>query len=273
MSARVLLQLFSSMFCCVLSADASIVSRWSADDITGTTVHDSVGTNDGELVNGATTAPGVIGNAFSFDGTDDYMQIFDDASLKPAHLTVQFWFNSASTLNSSTDHVPLLAKLNSGDNFANTVRGYDFFYEDGRIRFGLANDRDPVNDHPVDVAAGTWHHVAGTFDGAEQKLYFDGLLVSTEANTVPIDYGSTASTILVGGAYIHSVFGPDQIFFQGRVDEIELYNHARSATEIAAAAIMPVPVPASFLIWTVLGGISLWVRQRRFSKYSLESAK
>ena len=51
-----------------------LVSWWDADAVSGTTASDIQDGNDGTLMNGATTAPGKVGDAFSFDGLDDYVE-------------------------------------------------------------------------------------------------------------------------------------------------------------------------------------------------------
>src|SRR5262249_44326855 len=53
---------------------------------------DIVGTNNGALLGGAlANAPGLNGSAFTFDGTNSYVQIPDAPELKPANLTIEAW--------------------------------------------------------------------------------------------------------------------------------------------------------------------------------------
>ena len=52
---------------------SGLVSWWPGDG----TAEDIVGGNHGTLLNGATFAPGVVGQAISFDGLDDYVEIGD----------------------------------------------------------------------------------------------------------------------------------------------------------------------------------------------------
>ena len=44
---------------------------------------DVIGPNDGTLQGGTTFAPGMVGQAFSFDGIDDHVLVPDDPSLNP----------------------------------------------------------------------------------------------------------------------------------------------------------------------------------------------
>ncbi len=55
---------------------SGMVSWWRGQD----DANDSVGTNHGTMMNGATFAPGKVGQAFSFDGVDDYVELPPTAS-------------------------------------------------------------------------------------------------------------------------------------------------------------------------------------------------
>src|SRR3712207_7149562 len=44
---------------------------------------DIQGGNNGTLQNGASFAPGLVGQAFSFDGVDDYVKTYDSQNLTP----------------------------------------------------------------------------------------------------------------------------------------------------------------------------------------------
>src|SRR5262245_23026803 len=60
---------------------------------------DIVGSNHGALLNGATFAPGLVGQALSFDGVDDQVLLpFQPvANLIRATFTIEFWANPGDT--------------------------------------------------------------------------------------------------------------------------------------------------------------------------------
>src|SRR5215472_10212416 len=65
-----------------------MVSWWPGDGNTD----DIQGTNNGTLHNGATFAPGMVDQAFSFDGIDDYVQTADTGlPFGAAARTLDFW--------------------------------------------------------------------------------------------------------------------------------------------------------------------------------------
>ena len=63
--------------------------------MSGTTAFDFQDANDGVLTNGATTAAGQVGQAFSFDGVDDQVEILDSPSLDTGtQFTIDAWFKT-----------------------------------------------------------------------------------------------------------------------------------------------------------------------------------
>lgn len=68
---------------------SGLVSWWDGDSVSGTTAFDIWDGNDGTLQNGATFAPGMVGEAFSFDGVNDYVNVPDNANLDLNEFTVE----------------------------------------------------------------------------------------------------------------------------------------------------------------------------------------
>src|SRR6266536_1895027 len=70
------------------SAPSGLVGWWPGDGNANTII----GTNNGTLQGGATAAAaGQVGSAFSFDGTNSYVQIADATALHPTNLTIEAW--------------------------------------------------------------------------------------------------------------------------------------------------------------------------------------
>lgn len=70
------------------------------------------------------------------------------------------------------------------------------------------------------IARGSWHHVAGVYDGKERRIYIDGELDSKDAITATIARGGAAS------------IGKD---FVGLIDELKIWNRVLSQAEIQQA--------------------------------------
>src|SRR5947208_1755468 len=67
---------------------SGIVGWWPGDG----NANDLAGTNTGSLFGGATaTGSGTVGSAFTFDGTNSYVQFPDSPAFHPTNLTVEAW--------------------------------------------------------------------------------------------------------------------------------------------------------------------------------------
>ncbi len=224
------------------------------------TVNSSAGNATADLRNGASFGPGLVGQAFQFDGSDDFAVITNTPPSLPAAVSVEFWINSATTLNTQTTFVPFFVMLDETADFATTARGLDFYYENGSVKFAVAQQQQTpaggtvastvrsVASHPVVLASNTWYHVAGTFNGGVQRLYYNGRMVTALSNLNSIAY--TASPILLGACRNTAVSGGGtattrptagrntQIaaggaFFSGALDEVSIYGAALSGETVS----------------------------------------
>ena len=69
-----------------------LISWWTADGNTD----DRVGGNHGQLQDGATFGPGIVGQAFSLDGLDDHVAIRINLPVAMEEISVGAWVNYAS---------------------------------------------------------------------------------------------------------------------------------------------------------------------------------
>jgi hypothetical protein len=84
---------------------------------------------------------------------------------------------------------------------------------------------------PNNVNDNQWHHIAGSFDGINNNLYFDGQLISTESTTVSNLYYVSDGPVTFGrdGNNPSSATA----LYQGWIDDIGIYNRALSPQEIS----------------------------------------
>ena len=87
---------------------------------------------------------------------------------------------------------------------------------------------------------GTWTHLAVTYDGATLRLYVNGAQVATRARTG--NMVTPPNPLQIGG---DSIYGQ---FFTGLIDEVRIYNQARTATDIQTDMTTPIaPGPLAFI--------------------------
>ena len=211
-----------------------IVSWWDAEG----DANDIVGANNGSLENGAGFGIGMVGQAFQFDGVNDFVKVPYAANLSPGdQISLEFWMkgDASNPMNACCQGFV-------GTDFYK-VEGFD--YERG-ISFNVS--RDGTNfvgagtlwgaSYPTGfgLIPGQWHHVAGISDGSLVKLYVDGHLRSAMVQLSKIPPMLTTSFLAFGSEDGDSAHPADTAgrYFHGLIDEISIYNRALSADEVAA---------------------------------------
>jgi hypothetical protein len=192
-------------------------------------------------------APSLLqaGMALSFDGNNDYVTMGSAPSLNAATFTVETWLKrngpgvSTSTGYGGIDAVPLVTKgraevdgTNQDMNYFLGIRASDNVlivdFEEG------ATAASPGQNHPLagttPLAAGVWYHAATTYDGAKLRLFLNGALEAELAVGQPPRSDSIQHAAL--GSALNSQGVPDG-YFNGALDEVRIWNYARTATDLA----------------------------------------
>ncbi len=174
--------------------------------------------------------PGAVGpRALHFDGVDDYVSVPDSPSLNPPYISIAGWIKAD---NFAEYGAPLAAK---GTGAGGEVWALDFDYG-GVPRIYFFKTGDIVSTAcwgNAPLTPGQWVHVAGTYDGATERLYVNGVLVNAcPAARGPLD----ANTHIVSIGSRQSGSGAYDLNFAGDMDDVRIYPRALSALEIHALA-------------------------------------
>jgi PKD repeat protein len=214
---------------------SGLVSWWKGD---GDAV-DALGNSDGVLLGSAGFAQGKVGQAFHFDGQDDAVQLQNNPFLPLAQqFSVEFWLTPATTIDASIPNAPILISKGSSNSIG---------IENGSGRLEIRGPTPRVTSTRNTWTAGTWYHVAMTYDSvAGYKLFVDGVEEGSSTGTASILNNS--EDIFVAG-------GPGLSHFNGSIDEISFYDRALTQTEVEAifnagssGKCRAIPVPVEFLI-------------------------
>ncbi len=157
------------------------------------------------------------GYAMDFDGINDYIVIPHSAEQTLTNFTLTTWIKTTQ----SASYSRIITKPVGGG------QNYSLCVHNGRahVRFdgsgGQAESTTLVND-------GQWHHLAGVFDDVNNTLqiYVDGILEQTSAISGPPITGTDA--LFIGR--FSTAFA--STFFDGQMDEIEIFNTPLSQSEI-----------------------------------------
>lgn len=163
---------------------------------------------------------GKIGQSLNFDGVNDGVSL-NNTNLSPTSaVTVSAWMKTSS--------LPIYTQI-MGNNDGGT-NGYQLWYNtddsccaSNSFIFSL-NSYGSLEADKSFTADGKWHHVVGTYDGANTKIYIDGVKGNDGTISNAITY--TGATATIGGGAIN--FAP----FSGNIDDVRVYNRALSATEV-----------------------------------------
>jgi hypothetical protein len=188
---------------------------------------DSKGTNHG-TVNGATLTTDRFGNAnsaYSFNGASNYIAI-PGASLAPAEYTYAAWVNT-NTLNDYSQTILSIGWLGADQvlalsNTTGTTANWNFASYIYQAALPI-----PQILSTIGVTANTWHFVVATRTLNELKLYIDGQIVGTTSSTgLPPLYATP-----IAGA-IGARSRADIQFFNGKIDDVKIYNGALNQAQI-----------------------------------------
>jgi hypothetical protein len=210
-----------------VQVDVDPVGYWSFDD--GTAHDNSHWHNDG-TVNGATPVAGIINNALSFDGINDYVEIPDDVTLRPYHITLSAWVKPDSINHKMNIFAKSVWANAQAEQYGMGINA------DGKAFISIKRNSGGVpgqgwyhaNGQTV-LQRNQWYLVTGTWDGIVLRIYVNGNLEATNTAVPagPIDDISGGS-LKIGNWWADF---PDR--FDGIIDEARIYNRALDQSEIA----------------------------------------
>jgi beta-galactosidase len=198
----------------------TLVGWWKLDN----DVKDSSGAgNNGTIVGTPTyVAAGRIGASLKLNGTTDYIDCGNAANLNMTDVvTLSAWIKPAGLGNSAYqtfiskgDHAYVLAQTN--------VNQLQLAIYDGT--WYSANSAAVTS-----TMNGSWHHVAGTYDGTQVKLYVDGKMAASTLRTGVI---ATDTFVLSIGRNSEA----SGRLFTGEMDDVRIYHGVLPTSEIVKLA-------------------------------------
>jgi hypothetical protein len=210
---------------------AGPVGYWPMDENTGTsTVNDKSGNGHTGTMAGSMTAddwvPGKFGSALAFDGSNDVIGAGNGSSLQiTGPVTLEAWvkFDSFAATNA------ILSKHGSATN-----RAYQLSITSGaNIRMETSADGVDANmvlgTGTTALSTGTWYHVAGVYiPSTSITLYINGIQDGQNTTSIPAALFNGSGNFGIGAQ------NENTRFFPGTVDDVRVYNYARTPAQIVA---------------------------------------
>lgn len=214
--------------------DTSLVGHWTFDgtDIQGTTAIDRSSYGNNGTITGAVPAIGKLGQALSFNGTSDYVNVGDMNNMIDgiSYFTVSVWVNQTTLLTESKKALGKYYNLGTHFDFGTNIGDAD----DILFRIDYDNyGHTSSNIHSAKI----WEHWTAVFDGTQTgnsnrlKVYVNGSqqTLNFEGTTIPATIASSSFPFVIGSNAILGDYGQS---WNGSIDDVRIYNRALLASEV-----------------------------------------
>jgi len=226
---------FAMMFAVVASRDAvaDTVGLWLLDDGKGDVATESSGKGHHGEITGCEWVDGKFEKGLRFE-SGNYMEVPSHADFNVTNnLTIELWANIEDL---PLDHVGIPGKGHDQPTGSFVFHPTKLDGNNFELRFYISIGGAWPAVSSESIPFGEWHHLAGTYDGAEIKVYVDGELAASSAQEGNINITDTPLKFA-------NDFGGRMIV--GILDEIRFSNVPLTEAEIKksmnglAAAIEP----------------------------------
>ena len=191
--------------------------------------------NDGNVIGAILTTDrsGNQNSAYIFDGVNDYIDCGVDPIGNNSSFSISLWFYPTSKNDDTADLLlngdPKNQYIISSGGQSSLSVGYALVWNNGYVRF-LRHTDNELFDTEYDgiYEDNNWHHFVGTYSTSEHTIsaYVDGNLVDCVEGTDSI-FNNVFNKLTVGK--------PNEAYhnyFQGKVDDIVIYNRVLDEMEI-----------------------------------------
>jgi formylglycine-generating enzyme required for sulfatase activity len=219
---------------------------------------DASGNGNNAIIHGALPCADRFGNAnsaYSFDGASQYLECPNFQGANANYMSVSAWIYKPAFNPSLFETV-----------FATESCRFQIVY-------GVALQAawtDGANSQQffaaINIQSSAWHHVMWVRDGTVQRFYFDGMEIPVTGYAINNNYVATTNLVTIARQINSCRIGVDGLsqiggidWFNGKIDDVRIYNRALSASEILQLynASLPVPAPASGMALIPAGSFTM----------------
>jgi hypothetical protein len=211
------------------TATCAPVGEWSFEDASAGSAQaaDTSGNGNNATWNGTGKhyTQGKVGKGGIFNGTDDFTTVADSSVLDMSSITLEGWVKFTAVDGA---YHTIIAKWQPGVKQQYVLQ----LNTNNKLGWwtGNASTGGGVLESNTTPVAGKWYHIVVTASGTNKSIYLNGALDASTSSgnalsgTSNIDF-SIGSKKDGGGSYFE--------FFNGQIDQVKVYNYARSGAQVA----------------------------------------
>ena len=224
-----------------------LVAYWNMNEVSGTTVADSAGGNNG-TASGSIIVPGPIGNARKITSTTTDKIDFGFGIPKDTTFSVAFWLKVDDWIGPNS----MIMYTSTG------YKGWIVTSELNTLKLKCYNGVDDSMDIGIpysNVPTGVWHMVAFTISSNDRKMYLDGTLVAADTTPATID-NNQVNSFWVGPGPWSLIWGVDELRYYNRLlggsEVLTLYQQAPdvAAPVISGVTASTITTSTAVITWT-----------------------
>jgi hypothetical protein len=212
-------------------------AQYIGDNFYKPTTNDALNTNNGTAQGGLTYAPGKIGTAFQFNGTNAYVS-FTPGSFNSltTDFSISAWVYLPGGYNAN--NCPIFSNM-SAPGWFETPGGFWLRFAGTTIQLGISGKLNPTwlgYNISNDNLLGTWIHVVAVRkNSTSSKIYINNVLKASNTDTVnPVYYTGVNLTIpTIGNVKMPNGVQDSYYAYDGsKIDAVGIWNKSLTESEI-----------------------------------------
>lgn len=186
--------------------------------------NDSTANNNDGTVNGATLTTDRFGDsnrAYSFNGTSNFIEVVNSASLQSPtnEVSISVWVQvtDLSVINWIIDK-----RINVGTDPYNS---YSIHTANSQWKAGVSTNVSAASAGNTAIALNTWVHITSVYTGSKIIMYLDG---------IPTDSSNITGNILYSNLSMFIGKSPNNAAYtKGKIDDIRIYDRKLTPAEVS----------------------------------------